>query len=738
MVKHKKTVVLALLMIISTIFTSFSASATNNRMGEFMMQIEHQASEMTPDFTRIAQNDTLALYLNETSLAIRIITLATGYMFSSDVDDFREEHVNDTWRAFINSGITIEYVRVENGLMERRTIDESFLTSSNSTASITRLDNGFLATVSFGNSGIELTYSVVLNNETMRITLESDSIIESDEFKLVSVQFFPFLGATRYGEQDGYFVIPDGVGAMVSFDNSFDNVSTPYSNRYFGEDLAVTTEEIWDNYSRTLSLPIYGVVHGENRHAFYTEVISGAPYAQLRMYPAGVRTSFYSISNRFMYRQLFTHLISADNQTIMFTSERANFDIIEDIHFLSNEQANYVGIASHYRNNLINRGYLNESSRETKTVPVSLEIIGAATSEGIFFNRDEIMTTFEQTRTIVNDLNNYGVYPIYVSFDGGFRNETSGRERGRYSIRNGLGNERSRQNLMELFNNSANSFAFMRNYTYIYSNFSGINTREDVVRRINNQFVIREVRFGAVNYRHHLLNMSGFRKAFESDVNHLLRLGIDNLSIQLPTPNSSINSEVISRTDAFTLRTHIMRDVADDFNTSVVFDGTITHDIFPYLNQLRYAPMETSLYPFVTDQIPLFPLVLRGSIDLFSPNLNYVANPAEMVLRMIEWGIYPQFQITYESSSRMMYTLRPEVVTSRYDDWRGRIVDIYEQVNRALSPVRGEMLINHAKIAPGVMVSTFSNDVRIYVNYTSNDVVVNNITVAARGFEVVR
>jgi hypothetical protein len=146
--------------------------------------------------------------------------------------------------------------------------------------------------------------------------------------------------------------------------------------------------------------------------------------------------------------------------------------------------------------------------------------------------------------------------------------------------------------------------------------------------------------------------------------------------------------------------------------------------------------MSTALFPYITDTVPFTSIVLHGSMDLFTEDINNASNPEENVLRMIEWGVYPSFFITMEDSTKLLYSDAEWVLASRYADWRDEIISVYGKVNDALHSVVGQDIVYHGALADGVMITSYANGVSVYVNYNSHGFTGDGITIAPMGYEV--
>ena len=686
-------------------------------------------------FTNMAENDYLILYLNKDTLAIRILNKVTGYIWSSDIDDFGEDRINQRWMNYINSGLTIEYTAFRNNSLESQSTVESFLTSAASKADIKEIDQGFSVCITFGESGIILSYSVYIDEQSVEIKMDQNSIIENEDFKLVSVEFFPFLGAARHETQDGYFLIPDGGGALVNFRNIYANVSTAYTKRYYGDDDAfISDRDGW--YSSFLNFPIYGIVHGVRDNGLLVEIKDGYLDAELLVYPAGVRTKYYFISNKYLFRHHFHHIVAGDRQVTMYTPNMSEFDIKERIVLLSGDEADYSGMARVYRDNFTR----NEKRCNPEGVPISLYALASGTGRGLFVNNDIIMTTIDQAKDIVRDMNNNGVNNIQLVYVDPFVSQRTGSERSRYTLRKGLGNKDDLRSLAKSLTAGGNNLAITVNYWSVFSRAADLDLREDIVRQHNRTYLIYDHKSGAVRYNWYNLNAHGFAKVFTQDVETFADMGIDTLNIWLRNTTSSFNTtRLTTRNDASEIIANTLN-MASDKGVNLLLDSysILTREALEAGQSLTWVSPETSLYPYITDTVPFISLVLRGQMDLFSHWLNNTGAPEETLLRLIEWGIYPQFIVTHRESAALMYaTGWSNVVSSRYEDWRERIIDTYREINAALFSVHGEAMINHKTIIPGVSMAEYENGVKIFVNYTGEVYNDGSIKVEPMSFLVV-
>jgi hypothetical protein len=717
---------------------------------------------VTDDFTLMAENSAVSLYLNKQSLAIRILNKKTGYLWSSDVDDFGEDYLNSRWQAFIKSGVTIEYYLERVNASGRTTVDrsateESFLESGFSTARITAVPDGFKVDAVFGNSGIGVSYQTRITADGIETTMDAQSVVETDTERIVSIQFYPFLGAVRQGTQDGYFVLPDGDGSLIRFDRIYNNITRNYQKRYYGADRGISPEIAaggaageFLRESEAPNYPVYGVIHGIHGNGFVNEIRSGAAFAELLAYPAGVRTNYYFISNRFLLRQPYTYIISTGSSTTMLTPQRAEFRIEERAVLLDGADADYTGAAKTWRASLIRRGLLSESRAGAVggalggapgvagDIPLCLNVLAGAANEGIFRNSPFVMTGIAAMGSIAADLRDAGVRNIEMRPFHLFKHDLSGSERDRYTLWPGVGSAADLLALKESLEASGGRLVISdAGPNAVYSRTGGIDLKEDVIRNINKRYNTGTWRFGAVNFRDYNLNSRGTAGMIVMDAGELARRGFTAESISLASPASSFNEKSTIWRDAASAEIAAALSAArKQLEYISAFRGNIPPEYFPSIDSLAGVTMSAALYPYITDTIPFTSIVLRGSMDLFTENLNNTANPEENLLRMIEWGVYPAYRITGEDANKLLYSDVSRMQASKYGDWREEIITVYHAVNAALKPVKGAAIADHAALAEGIMKTSYENGAAVYVNYTQAAWEGEGVLIPARGYKV--
>ena len=124
-------------------------------------------------------------------------------------------------------------------------------------------------------------------------------------------------------------------------------------------------------------------------------------------------------------------------------------------------------------------------------------------------------------------------------------------------------------------------------------------------------------------------------------------------------------------------------------------------------------------------------------MPVYSDYVNFEANKEEFFLKMVETGNYPSFYITKESAAELIYTNSSDIYSSQYNVYRDDIIQYTKELKAVYEAVAGARITGHEIIDSNVRVVTYSNGVRIYLNYGSAAYTVNGVSIDAMSYKVV-
>lgn len=684
------------------------------------------------DYDQVAENDTLTLYVNKDSLALKIVDKRTGYVWNSGLDEDGDYNLNDKWRNMANSAVTITYVNEKN-----KELTENILTNE-AVTDVKVVENGFTAKMSFKKSGISLQLEVGLEGDNLIVHIPGSEIAEDGKGKLVSLRLYPFLGAVEADDIDGYMFIPDGSGALIRFDDQ-SSARSPFQASIYGNDEGFTrslnNKEKTENKispPQKLTMPVYGTVHGVKKNGIFTVIEDGSHYSEIIAYPSGVSTDFNWITSDYHYRyQYFQPTSRSMKGYNTYQKERNQFDIKEKITFLVEEEADYVGMAKYYQQYLVDGGQLSKKNDE---VDVRLEFLGGEVKEGLLWDSVLEMTSINDLPKYVNQLQKQNVENMHIVYRGWTNGGLTGTLPKKFPIEKELGSQSDFEDTIFQLKEKDIPLYFYTDYTKAYEGAAGFSGSTDVARKKNGE----TMKYSTYDRDYYFLSPKVSLKLAEKDIDHYEENGISNLAID--TSGSELFSDFNSSDSASRSE---MEDLYKDMHQLLKEEvGSLSlyqPNDYMWSEMERYLdiPMYSSNYSYVTDTVPFIQIVLKGYIPYYAPFSNFYFNRDEEVLRMIEYGANPSFYLTSQSSHLLMNTPSRDLYTSEFNIWESEIVKQYEMVQESLGQVEGATIESRYVHDTGVVEVSYSNGKSIIVNYTNKPYIIEDIEVKASWFKVI-
>ncbi|MGP3786770.1 DUF5696 domain-containing protein [Paenibacillus sp. 1A_MP2] len=108
----------------------------------------------------------------------------------------------------------------------------------------------------------------------------------------------------------------------------------------------------------------------------------------------------------------------------------------------------------------------------------------------------------------------------------------------------------------------------------------------------------------------------------------------------------------------------------------------------------------------------------------------------KQLLRSLELGSAPQFQWTYEPSSKLKLTSYDSAYATDYAYWVDDAAALYKEANEVLGNLRNQLITEHERVQEGVVRVTYSGGASILINYTDDPVTMDGITVGGADYAV--
>ena len=692
-------------------------------------------------YALLAENDKLALYLREESASIRVVDKKSGYVWGALRQD-KPEDLNKTWSAFANSIVSIQYYD------EVGSISRSGAGHQDNKCTFEKTANGVIVHVDFIEkdkttkkvSTISLKAKVELEEDHIRFSMDDSSIRESGDNKLGQVYFAPFLGSTVGDEIGGYMFVPDGSGALIRFQRPIKYL-TGYADRVYGSDYSIdNTFTVGDlNANRTndflkdtetVTMPVYGISHGYNANALFGYVESGAEFSGIVAEPAGIVTDYNYATAYFLYRQTYLQPTERDGSGVQIVQEKPNLvNPALNVYFLSDENANYTGMAHCYRDILTQQGVLPGASLSQPALMI--DFIVADVSEGFLMNSTTGMTDAKQLQNAAEYLYGQGIQNSSFQLMGWQTGGLNGYKKTKTFTATELG---KLADLAQLKKTLAAMGCDLSLYLEPMSAREGqISSQKDYAIALSQETIAKlrnnnAVFLGDVQY----IKTQTALETLVSQVDALRKAGLNSYAIDEAA--ELLYSEMLMGEEQN--RTQVMQMVKQKLAALGGSEGITLYTpnayAFGMTSVYRDAPMSASRYSFETDSVPFLQIVLSGSMTLYAPYANQSFYTDLDVLRCIEYNAYPSFLLTGGDSSLLSGTPSQEYFSTGFEDWKVTAVSIYQRIDQVLSKVHGQQMLSHTVLQEGVIRVTYETG-SIYVNYTDAEYQADGVTVPATG-----
>ena len=329
--------------------------------------------------------------------------------------------------------------------------------------------------VSSKKLGISFSFQVALSENQLTFSMEDSSIQETGKSRLASVSFVNFFGCVYEDTIPGYLLVPDGSGALIRFQKT-KVYGSGYNKKVYGYDLAIEQNQTLSNLNgnRTddyateefsLSLPVWGMVHGENQNGFLAMIDHGEEYAAISAIPAGAETESVKFTRAyatFIYRTAYNVRVSSSRAVEIIPEERNPINPELTFLFLSGQDANYSGMARICRERLIAQEKLPQkkeegekekseevSGEEMPGIPLLLHAVGSETKEGFLTNEQIVLTTASQVEEMRQSLYNSGIANLTLLLSGWMKGGYHGAVYGTCKFERRVGNRSEIEALRE-------------------------------------------------------------------------------------------------------------------------------------------------------------------------------------------------------------------------------------------------------------------------------------------------
>jgi len=600
----------------------------------------------------------------------------------------------------------------------------------------------------FEKISFEIGIEIKLNDQGIDASIINESIVEPDNVKLARIALLPLFGTAVSIKNDiateGYIVIPDGSGAIMEFNNGkfYQNA---YRKRLYGQDLALLPYQM-DEQQQKISIPLYGMVKEEGGYAAI--ITQGDAMAAINADVSERIDSYNKAFVTFNMRESESVTIgSGFNQygVDLWTKKLVQTDFTVKFIFLEGIDNNYVGIAKAYQNYLIDTKGLVSIDQTTDTV-LTTEFIGAYDRKefflGIPYHALESLTTFDEAKKIVMELNTLGIDNMNVLYTGTMNGGLDSSIHTKSDFERVLGGNRD-LDLLNLYLSSANIQLYTMidimtasKYNRLFDQYKYSANRINGSLSLNfNYHYPTRLPYSETTYMHsaddYVINPLYYQSIYDSFDKDYDYDGIAFLNMGSNIAASYAKNSVLYKQESIRLQQDLLADVDEQ----IMLTNPLGYAL-PYSDYISDLPTETTLYAIIDYQIPLLQLVLSGIVDYSGESINLSSDRSiqYQFLKLIETGSNIKYTLTYDSSEELLNTEYNHYMTTHYINWMDMILEQMTEINTI--GIHQGYLISHERLSNNVFEVTYSNGLRIAINYNLSSETVEGHVVSGMDYYI--
>ncbi|MCD7801176.1 MAG: DUF5696 domain-containing protein [Ruminococcus sp.] len=714
------------------------------------VQEEYEADAVDEDFiardeqtlfnsmTTIAENDNFILKYNDDEEAdedlLALQNKSNGFIWwSSPVNAMGDVNATNTLRQELKSALTFTYGKPA----DRTTSNQR--SAKNGTSSYETIDNGIKITFKFKKAGITIPVEYTLEDDYLKVVVNTADIVEDNPSDtegqiLTSMTLLGSFGAVSQDDCDGYFVIPDGSGALINFNNGKTSAKS-YSGKVYGSDVAMVSTTA-SAYTQQVNFPMYGIVRDDG-NGIMAVAVQGDANATIKSSVSIQSKSSYNICNfEFTLRSTDTYYMGSDTTPLtVFEKNGIKMDTIEVRYYpLADDNLDYTDIAECYRNYLLSDGGVTQKETENSS-NMYVDLYGGVEKLtpvcGIPITLKTSITSFDDAQTILSQLKDNGTDNMVVSYhnwtNAGIKNQVDYKA----TPSNTLGGSSDFKSLKKFLDeNGILLYPVVENDTFVsgqgYYTFQNTNIR---VSGSYSRIISYDLAFGEQDSdkdSYSLLSPTVFNEIYSKLAKNYSSAKLSGVSIGDMTSllYGDYGKQSLCREDTQNIVTESLSNIQSTVG-SVLGIGANEYTL-PYLDHITDVPLYSSGYDVFDADIPFYQLVMHGVIPLATTPINASADSDTLLLQAIATGMNPRYDMIYEETSTLKDTEYDTLYYANYEYWVDTASKQYLFAKDILDAVSGSYITSYKQV-DDIIFTEYANGTKTEVNIEDMSVKLNGV-----------
>lgn len=682
------------------------------------------------------ENGKMALYYNKDG-DIALVDKKTGETWWSSPINVDAAAGKAAQKTKLKSSMTMTFAQPSR----RNTTDQNSADMKvKCKVSVKKTSDGLELAYKYGNASITIPVKYTLHDDYLGVSVDTTQIVEEDADKIVTnLVLMGAFGAAEPTEK-GYYVVPDGSGAIINFNNGKMNYKA-YQGEVYGRNIT-PVETTKPAVTQNVYLPMYGIVKGNSGMMVVAD--KGDTCATINAYVTGQqKTSYNACYFDFEIRTDDEYLMGGDaNPLAVFEKRGILVPEIEVRYYpVSNDDKSdidYIDIADTYRDYLTGEQGVTKSPA-ADMASLYIDLYGAVMKQetvlGIPVMMQHETTSFEEAKEILEQLKELGVDNMVVNYNQWTTDDIKEKVADDAKPASKLGGKKDFKALKEYA--EANGIALypgVDNLTFESGN--GYFTMTDTAIRVSNAYsrqIEYDLAHGVENKFYDaisLLSPRKYEKMFKNLAKSYSKAGIDNISLGSATTviygdygKKSVSREMFKNN----LQTYL--EELKGSVSSILADGANAYTL-KYVDHVSNVPLNSSKFDIFDQEIPFYQIVMSGIKPVSTTAVNGDAQVADLVLRAIASGTNLRFDFVAETADELKDTRYDKLYYANYEYWIEDAAACYKFANEVLSKTAGSTITEYNVLSETKIETVYENGTKTVVDLEARTVDVNGKTIS--------
>lgn len=604
---------------------------------------------------------------------------------------------------------------------------------------------GVQETATATQAGFTIPVEYRLTDDGFSAAILTDRIVEqSPDFILQSVDLLEYFAAAD-GQENGYFLVPDGCGALIPFNSEF---AGDFEQDFYGDDYATQTEKK-NQLSQNLTLPVFGV--SKPSGGVFAIVENAAQVATLCVKPLNESSPLNHAYLHFTLRKMDATDIGEDNLVPiynLFAGHRLQTDPTVRFVLLEDGQQDYVGMAKTYREYCLDHHQLNQPDTNNGAT-LYLDFLCMTSQQDSFlgmpYTKKTVLSSIKDITETVRKLQQAGWQNLNVRLFGYGDNGLENGVPDKFRLSKKVGTVEELKALAECLHENGGTLYLDADVQFVYTTHlgDGFHQKTDASHYLNRS-IVYQGQYDTVTRQFSKTQLPRF---FVSPTNHPIyatafRQSLEKVCKDTPiglsygTFGTGIGGDYTDKKDIDRTQSAVYTDTTLSEATahySLIAD-TGNQYVLPYTTHILNAPLTSSRFDVESDSVPFYELVVHGNVGYAGSPENLSGDYRQQFLRSLEYGAMPYLVCITEPDDALVGTPYETSLYSLNCKRIDSVLQAWNEVKAYLDSIGGCSLTAHEKISENVYRTVYDNGHGVIVNYTDQPVNAAGYSVPANGF----